>query len=252
MYRVPGWNSVVRAVEKFKRRVPRAYEVVRLALLSLVILAVVAFLSYCSYRDNWQAWVGLKKTFWEWLELLVPAALVAYGINRAGQRVARGRMITELLKLHEAEADPEQGDARRAISSRSYHWLESSNGYRVVRDKFPSWVARSWYKEFDAGRRRLTHFWFRAALLVDQGVLRKEELFSSFDLACVEVLEPLETILAEDIAEQRLEKRDWLPMKLYIAWLNWKGETDKAKEFTPTLPARWDLYQKSLLKDDET
>jgi hypothetical protein len=165
------------------------------------------------------------------------------GLLFAGHQASRGWMLDVLQRLHVDEGSREQGEAKRLIAEASKALGSNENPYSGARNYLDRLANdRSKLNEFQDARRRLAHFWLRAAKLIEWGVLSKRELFDNFELDIVVKLEPFETITAEDFRDLSKPK-PWPAMELYIDWLKQRKDVQQAEEWRPTLPARPDLYQ---------
>jgi hypothetical protein len=173
-------------------------------------------------------------------------ALAFTGILLAGEQALRGLIFGALSKLHEDEADPEQLKAKQLVWRASQQpGYSSDNLYSYFR-QYVNALSDPKQDELDKARRRMTHFWYRAARLMELGILTPDEIFASVGPPdVVEVLEPLEAILAERI-NPNWKPRPWPPIKMLITWYEQQGHLEKARELQPQLPARPALYKTSL------
>jgi hypothetical protein len=183
----------------------------------------------------------------EFADLLISSAgwlLAVAVLLLTGQGALHGLMFQALLKLHEDEGAPEQKKAKglvwKARPPRDY----SGNIYGYVRE-YVAGLPDKEREELDWARHRMTHFWYRAARLVDVGVLDFDGIRASVGPPDIlTVLEPLEAIKAESI-DPGWEPRPWPPMKLLIAWYKHEGRKNEAKQVRSEVPARPDLYRAS-------
>lgn len=170
--------------------------------------------------------------------------LVFAGLLLAGYQASRGWMLDAMQELDEDEGGNEQGDAKSQIADASNKLSAEVNIYAAARQylsRLRSQKDQSKYEALKHARRRIAHFWRRMARLVDFGVLTEDEVLDSFEPDILELLEPFETIVAEDIRDLT-QPKPWPAMRFYIAWLRRKGEQQKAAEWQATLPARPKLY----------
>ena len=119
----------------------------------------------------------------------------------------------------------------------------SENPYSYFR-KYLDSLGNQKQRRLDEARRRLTHFWYQAARLVQLGFATPQEVFDSVGPPDIlEALEPLEAIRAETIAHDGVcVSRPWPPMNLLIAWYK-KREPEKARDLVAEVPARPKLYE---------
>jgi hypothetical protein len=175
------------------------------------------------------------------------------GILLAGQYALRGLVIGTLSNLLEDEADEEQRKAKELVSRVTWagEGKFSDNPYAYVR-RYINKLGDMQQQELDKARRRLTHFWYRAARLVELDVHTPDEIFASVGPPeILEALEALETIKAERIAENAnadLKPRPWPPMNLLIEWYKQEGRYEEARKLRPEVPAQPDLYRKSQVQ----
>lgn len=170
--------------------------------------------------------------------------LVFAGLLLAGGQITRSRTLDAFKQLLDEANSSEQGEATNQIAEAFNKLNPGGNLYAAARQylsKLGNQKDRGKYAALNHARRRIEQFWFRAAKLVELGLLTEEELLDTFEPDSLEMLEPFETIANEDIRDLTTPK-PWPAMRFYIAWLRRKGEHQKAAEWQATLPARPTLY----------
>jgi hypothetical protein len=207
------------------------------------------------------AWIGVTGAKPDWVKayssdeadalaeslLTVAGWLLALaGLLAAGRSALRGLTFNAVSKLHDDEADPAQAEAKATLRAAARPKGSESNPYSHVREhvrKLKETETDS--KRLDEARRRLTHFWYRAARLVDLGVLTLDDVIESVGPPdIIEILEPLEAITAENI-DPDWKAHPWPPMKLFIAWQKKRGHSADVRQWQAQVPARSDLYELS-------
>lgn len=183
----------------------------------------------------------------ESLDLLISSVgwwLTFAAILFAGKNALRGLTFQALLKLHEDEGDPKQKAAKKLIGKAKPAKDFSANIYSHVRE-YVKELSDEDKEKLDDARHRISHFWYRAARLMDLGILDPKEIFESVGPPDIlEILEPLEAIRAES-DNPEWEPRGWPPMKLLIAWYKQQKRKEKLKQIRPQVPAQPTLYEES-------
>jgi hypothetical protein len=151
--------------------------------------------------------------------------LVFAGLLLAGTLVARSRMLESLRQLHDEARSGEYAAARIQVMEAYGRLSSGTNVYAAARQaltKLRGQKDQSKNEAFKQARLVLDHFWFRAAKLVEMGVLTEEEVLRTAEPDVLEMLEPFETAALEDLGSLTLPK-PWPAMKFYIAWLKRGG-----------------------------
>lgn len=190
-----------------------------------------------AYQSNPREFVGLLVAFAGWL-------LALSGLLFAGRDAKRGLAVDALLKLHEDEGSQDQAVAKRLVWKTAPPDASSVNPYAHVREYIEN-LSPDEQGELDEARRRLTHFWYRAARLVGLGILDTNKVFKSVGPPDIlTILEPLEAIQAESI-DPTWQPRSWPPMTLLIDWYKKQGYRSKASQLKAEVPARPAAYKAS-------
>jgi len=204
-----------------------------------VLAGVCVVLAFCGRSACWgnaDLWITLGVSMF-----------ATGGIVLAGHHAKRVLLFNAVMKLHDDEADPEQFNAKETVWGASPP--QSSDGefcdnpYSYLR-KYLRDLSYERQLRLDKARRRLTHFWYRTARMVQLGIMPHQEVFDSVGWPDIlEVLELLEVIRADEMAHDGdWAPRPWPPITLLIAW--YKDREDKKGEaLVARLPARPDLYE---------
>ena len=124
-------------------------------------------------------------------------------------------MVDALLQLHADEGSPDQGKAKRLIAGATGQMQPGGNPYAHAWNYFCELGENTRdFNEFDDARRRLAHFWFRAAQLVNWGVMTRKELLDNFEPDILGKLEPFEAVAAERFRDLT-DPSPWPAMELF-------------------------------------
>ena len=177
-----------------------------------------------------------------------PGWLLAFaGLLFAGTSALRGLVFNAVSDLQREESSSEQATAKWLVWKTAPPEGRSGNAYSYMRD-YVSGLRPEDAKQLDEARRKLTHFWYRAARLQAVGVLSLAEIIETVGPPdIVAVLEKLEAIKAETI-DQNWKPRAWPPMRLFIAWQKQQGHRADVRQVRARVPAQPDLYEQSKLE----
>jgi hypothetical protein len=198
-------------------------------------------------RDAATFWPDTLQTLWQASLTCGGWLLVFAGLLLAGHQAARSRMLEALRQLFDEARSSDHAEARRQVAEAFGKLGSGVNVYAAARQtlaKLRGQKDQSKNEALKQARLAVAHFWMRAARLVEMGVLTEEEVLDGFEPDILEMLEPFETIAAEE-AGALTPPRPWPAMKFYTAWLKRRGEPHKAAEWQASLPARPKLYADS-------
>jgi len=167
--------------------------------------------------------------------------LTLAGLLFAGENAKRGLTFNAVSKLHDDEGAFEQAEAKQLVWQAAPP-KNTDNDYSYIR-QYISELPSDRRESLDRARRQLTSFWYKAARLVELGVLTPNDIFRSVGPPdIVAILEPLEAIHAEDI-NPNWKPRPWPPMSLLITWYKQERRGKEGRQLRPKVPARLKLYK---------
>jgi hypothetical protein len=149
------------------------------------------------------------------------------GLLLASVNVKWGLSFQSVVKLQEDEGADQQAEAKKLVFDalkKAHPPNTSSNVYSDVRQYIKNLNngEPKEYEALDKARRHLTTFWYKAAILADLGVIKREDIFYNVGPPhdILNILEPLEAIHIELFTGHRCEQRLWPPMRLVAYWYN--------------------------------